>query len=147
MPSSVPQMILPVESVSRAWAQLVTPVTAILVAEALVPTMLVKFRVVMVPLADMSSVEEATPKMSTFPPPLTLNLVEELTWRSMKLPVKLVGFAARYVPVADPPWMRLGPSNMSDEVAAVGGEPVSSKAVWPLAVPRILPSALTEPVA
>jgi len=47
----------------------------------------------------------------------TRSWVEELTWKSMKLPEKLVGFAPMKVPEAEPAWIMFGPSCRSEEEA------------------------------
>ena len=114
---------LPVE---ETFARSVRPVTprfpanaAVPVEEILsVPAVLMeveafKISAEMVPVI-LSLPEFTIPVTVMTPAPSTLNLVDELTCRSIKFPLKLVGFAARKVPEAEPPTILLGPNNERD---------------------------------
>ena len=68
------------------------------------------------------------PKLST------LNLVEEFTCRSMKLPVKEIGFTPRKVPEAAPPWIVVGPNWTKEVVPVAWGLPEMRRAWVPEAV-------------
>ena len=64
----------------------------------------------------------------------TLNLVEEFTCRSMKLPVKEAGFIPRKVPEAAPPWIVVGPNWTKEVVPVAWGLPERKRAWVPEAV-------------
>jgi hypothetical protein len=65
---------------------------------------------VVVAFKKKALVEDTVPAAVTLPVASTLNLVEEFTCRSMKLPTNVGTFAPMYVPVALPPTMLYGPS-------------------------------------
>lgn len=76
-------------------------------------------------LVNVIPVEDAVVAMSVatvvLPSLSTLNFEDELTWKSMKFPVKEAGLAPMNVPEACPPWMAFGPNRTSeDDVAATG---------------------------
>ncbi len=75
------------------------------------------------------------PAIVRLPEESTLNLVEEFTCRSMKLPVKLVGLAPSQVPEAAPLWILLGPSCTKDVEVESWGLPERSNDCVPEAVP------------
>ena len=90
----------------------------------MVPEAFVYVRAVTVPDAVRSSLGVKTPAMVTFPPLSTLNLDEEFTCRSMKLPLyPEAGFAPRKVPEAELPVTKLFPRSTRVEVEDSGWFP------------------------
>ena len=89
------------------------------------PEALVKRSVARVELELRSSDEDATPA------PLTEKTVEELTWKLMKSPLKIVGFEPMKVPVVWESWIVFGPIWISWELVDAGGEPVMRRALSP----------------
>ena len=80
---------------------------------------------------NTAPVEETIPPAVTLPEASTLNLDEEATWRSMKLPTYAGIFAPMNVPVAFPPAILYGPSWIRELVVVLDGVPVKYTAVVP----------------
>ncbi len=77
--------------------------------------------------------EFVRPVMVMFPAPSTLNFVDELTCKSMKLPLKPeAGFEPRKVPVVFESWIVSGPSWNNCELVLAGGLPERRRARAPL---------------
>ena len=79
----------------------------------------------------IAPVEETIPDAVTFPEASILNLVDEFTCRSTKLPTYAGIFKPIYVPVAFPPAILYGPSWIRELVVVLEGVPVKYTAVVP----------------
>ncbi len=100
---------------------------------AFVPVALVKVIFVEETVVAKTLVELKLPASVSVPVAEILNWVEELTWKSMKLPTKVeLGFEPIYVPVVLEFWIVLRPSWKKAELVEAGGmPPVSKSAVAP----------------